>query len=80
MAFGSKKTVEVKKASFNERLAGIKSLFSQAYDKASSLSDEMDSQIAVKNSQIAKLQDELGEINKVKDDTESFMKNLEKFI
>lgn len=79
MAFRNKKVVEVK-ASFSERLTGIKSIFSEIYKKAQNLSAEIDTQVALKNSQILKLQEELEEVNTTKKETETFMKNLEKFV
>lgn len=69
-----------KTLSFAKRMTGIKEVFKSAYDNASALKSEMQSQIESKEQSIAKLNSEIEEINVTKKEAESFMSNLEKFI
>lgn len=79
MAFSTKKSV-VDAPSFNERMASIKSMFKTAHENASSLHAEMESEIAKKESQIAALQEDIKTIGVTKQETETFMSNIEKLI
>lgn len=78
MAFGTKKTVAT--LSSSERMAGIKSMFKTAHENANNLHAEMESEIAKKESQIAALQEDIKTIDVTKQETETFMSNIEKFI
>ena len=66
MAFGTKKSV-IAVPSFSEGMA-------------SNLHAEMESEIAKKESQIAALQEDIKTIDVTKQETETFMSNIEKFI
>lgn len=66
--------------SFADRMASIKEVFKKAYDNASTLKSEMQSQIESKEQSIAKLNSEIETINVTKKEVEQFMSNLEKFI
>ena len=79
MAFGTKKTT-VATLPFSERMASIKSMFKTAHENASNLHAEMESEIAKKESQIAALQEDIKTIDVTKQETETFMSNIEKFI
>lgn len=79
MAFGTKKSV-VAVPSFSERMASIKSMFKTAHENASNLHTEMESEIAKKESQIAALQEDIKTTDVTKQETETFMSNIEKFI
>lgn len=79
MAFGMKKSV-VAAPSFSERMAGIKSLLKFAYENASNLHAEMESEIAKKESQIAALREDIKTIGVTKQEAETFMSNIEKLI
>lgn len=79
MAFGIKKSV-VATPSFNKRMASIKSMFKIAHENASNLHAEMESEIAKKESQIAALQEDIKTIDVIKQEAETFMSNIEKFI
>lgn len=79
MAFGTKKSV-VAVPSFSERMASIKSMFKTAHENASNLHAEMESEIAKKGSQIAALQEDIKTIDVTKQETETFMSNIEKFM
>ena len=79
MAFGMKKTT-VATLPFSERMASIKSMFKTAHEDASNLHAEMESEIAKKESQIAALQEDIKTIDVTKQETETFMSNIEKFI
>lgn len=79
MAFGTKKSV-VAAPSFSERMASIKSMFKTAYENASNLHAEMESEIAEKESQIAALQEDIKTIGVIKQEAETFMSNIEKLI
>lgn len=72
MAFGTKKSVVVA-PSFSERMASIKSMFKTAHENASNLHAEMESQIAA-------LQEDIKTIGVTKQETETFMSNIEKLI
>lgn len=73
MAFGTKKSV-VATPSFSERMASIKSMFKTAHE------NEMESEIAKKESQIAALQEDIKTIGVTKQEAETFMSNIEKLI
>lgn len=79
MAFGMKKSV-VATPSFSERMASIKSMFKIAHENASNLHAEMEQEIAKKESQIAALQEDIKTIDVTKQETETFMSNIEKLI
>ena len=79
MAFGTKKSV-VATPSFSERMVGIKSLFKIVYENASNLHAEIGQEIAKKESQIAALQEDIKTIDVTKQETETFMSNIEKLI
>lgn len=79
MAFGMKKTT-VATLSFSERMASIKSMFKTAHENTSNLHAEMESEIAKKESQIAALQEDIKTIDVIKQETETFMSNIEKLI
>ena len=79
MAFGTKKSV-VATPSFSERMASIKSMFKTAHENASKLHVEMESEIAKKESQIAALQEDIKTIGVIKQEAETFMFNIGKFI
>ena len=79
MAFGIKKSV-VAALSFSERMTSIKSMFKTAYENASNLHAEMESEIAKKESQIAALQEDIKTIGVTKQEAETFMFNIGKFI
>lgn len=79
MAFGTKKSV-VAASSFSERMASIKSMFKAAYENASNLHAEMESEIAEKESQIAALQEDIKTVGVTKQEAETFMSNMEKLI
>lgn len=72
MAFGTKKSV-VATPSFSERMASIKSMFKTAHKNASNLHAE-------KESEIAALQEDIKTIGVTKQEAETFMSNIEKFI
>lgn len=79
MAFGMKKTT-VATLPFSERMASIKSMFKTAHEDASNLHAEMEQEIAKKESQIAALQEDIKTIDVTKQETETFMSNIEKLI
>lgn len=79
MAFGMKKSV-VATPSFSERMASIKSIFKTAHEDASNLHEEMEQEIAKKESQIAALQEDIKTIDVTKQEAETFMSNIEKLI
>ncbi len=74
--FGKK----VKVAPFSERMANIKSMFKIAHENASNLHAEMEEEIAKKKSQIATLQEDIKTIDATKQEAETFMFNIGKFI
>lgn len=61
-------------------MASIKSMFKTGHENASNLHAEMESEIAKKESQIAALQEDIKTIDVTKQETETFMSNIEKFI
>lgn len=79
MAFGMKKTT-IATLPFSERMASIKSMFKTAHEDASNLHAEMEQEIAKKESQIAALQEDIKTIDVTKQETETFMSNIEKLI
>lgn len=79
MAFVMKKTT-IATLPFSERMASIKSMFKTAHEDASNLHAEMEQEIAKKESQIAALQEDIKTIDVTKQETETFMSNIEKLI
>lgn len=79
MAFGMKK-ITVATLPFSERMASIKSMFKTAHEDASNLHEEMEQEIAKKESQIAALQEDIKTIDVTKQEAETFMSNIEKLI
>lgn len=79
MAFGTKKSVAAA-PSFSERMVSIKSMFKTAHEDASNLHAEIEQEIAKKESQIAALQEDIKTIDVTKQEAETFMSNIEKFI
>nr|UVM96611.1 MAG: hypothetical protein [Bacteriophage sp.] len=55
-------------------------MFKTGHENASNLHAEMESEIAKKESQIAALQEDIKTIDVTKQETETFMSNIEKFI
>ena len=74
--FSTKKSI----APFSERMAAIKSMFKAAHESASNLHAEMEQEIKMKESQIAALQEDIKTIGVTKQEAETFMSNIEKFI
>ena len=74
--FNTKKSI----APFSERMADIKSMFKVAHESASNLHAEMEQEIKMKESQIAALQEDIKTIGVTKQEAETFMFNIEKFI
>lgn len=66
--------------SFADQLTAIKESFRTAYQKAETLNQKIDEDIKAKTASIEALKAKLAESEAAKNDTELFMKNLEKFI
>lgn len=66
--------------SFADQLTAIKESFRTAYQKAETLNQKIDEDIKAKTASIEALKAKLAESEAAKNDTEVFMKNLEKFI
>lgn len=80
MAFGTKKTVAVTKATFSERLGSVKSMFKKAYEDATKLDAEMQADIENKKQRIAAIEADINTVSVTQKETQEFMSNLEKFI
>lgn len=66
--------------SFADQLTAIKESFRTAYQRAETLNQKIDDDIKAKTASIEALKAKLAESEAAKNDTEVFMKNLEKFI
>lgn len=65
---------------FADTLSGIKEVFRKAYNDAEALNEKIKQDIQAKTARIEILQTQLSESERVKSETQEFMKNLEKFI
>lgn len=72
-------TFRIKK-SFGEQLNDIQSIFQTAKMKAETLANEMTTEKANKEAQVAKLQDEINVISEVETRNKRFIERLESFI
>lgn len=79
MTFFNNKSEE-RPLTFAEQLSRIKSQFKIAHENASNLCVKMDEEIAKKESQIAALQEDIKTIGVTKQEAETFMFNIGKFI
>ena len=70
----------IKEKTFAEELSSIQSVFRTALVKAQSLASKITAKKEATNAKIAELNAELAEINKVQQNTASFITNLEKFV
>ena len=68
------------KKSFDEQLNDIQSIFQTAKTKASELANEMTTEKANKEAQVAKLKDEINIIAEVEARNKQFIERLESFI
>lgn len=81
MAIFKNTTSTVKKsATFADTLSGIKGVFRKAYNDAEALNEQIKQDIQAKTARMEILQIQLSESERVKSETQEFMKNLEKFI
>ena len=62
---------------FAEKLSGVKTMFTKAYDEATKLVSEMENTISEKNQAIVNLQNEIQDIEVVRVDTARFAQKLE---
>lgn len=69
-----------KPATFADALSGIKEVFRKAYTDAENLNEQIKQDIQAKTARIEILQTQLSESERVKSETQEFMKNIEKFI
>lgn len=79
MAFG-KKIANVVPPTYQERLSSVKSMFKKAHEDASKLHTEMQADKEKKLAQIDAINAQIANIDKVQNETQEFMSNLEKFI
>lgn len=68
------------KRSFGEQLSDIQSIFQTAKMKAQELANEMTTEKANKEAQVAKLQDEINVITEVETRNKQFIDRLESFL
>jgi len=70
----------IKERTLAEELLSIQSVFRTALVKAQSLASKITAKKETTNAKIAELNAELAEINKVQQNTASFITNFEKFV
>ena len=70
----------IKERTLAEELSSIQSVFKTALTRAQSLASKITAKKEATNAKIAELNAELAEINKVQQNTASFITNLEKFV
>ena len=70
----------IKEKTLAEELSSIQSVFRTALVKAQSLASKITAKKEATNAKIAELNAELAEINKVQQNTTTFITNLEKFV
>lgn len=70
----------IKERTLAEELSSIQSVFKTALTRAQSLASKITAEKEATNAKIAELVAELAEINKVQQNTTTFIANLEKFV
>lgn len=70
----------IKEKTLAEELSSIQSVFRTTLVKAQSLASKITAKKEATNAKIAELNAELAEINKVQQNTTTFITNLEKFV
>lgn len=70
----------IKERTLAEELSSIQSVFKTALTRAQSLASKITTKKDATNAKIAELNAELAEINKVQQNTTTFIANLEKFV
>ena len=78
--FRSNPIEKVTQKSYKERLDDIKSIFANAYDRASVVMTEMQSEIEVKKAQVEDLNEQIKNISLIQADASTLMSDLKKFI